>query len=289
MSMLQLHGTANHVNFRIIESGLQAIASCADKARRQNWVCELYDVLNGNFCSPTSQTDWMQKFLNYFNFFSSVKRNNSQFKVEASTLGKGLFCVHSSCLLTGPRSWSRRFSSFDWWCFKWICALIDLFAGPSSSNISGPSVARTFLHNFSRCKSLFVNFLTSQKNMHDLFSSINVKTVFFDLNRTISLQQESRQWISIIVTGKKVHYSRNISQPILMDPFFKVKRRIFFPRCRFLKLFKIHSNFSRFCTVFSSCSYLQLAEPFLHVKDEKTSFPFRATVIFPAKSNLRNM
>lgn len=84
--------------------------------------------------------------------------------------------------------------------------------------------------------------------MHDLFPSINEKTVFFDLNRTISLQRESRQWISIIVTGKKVHYSRNISQPILMDPFFKVKRRIFFPRCRFLKLFKIHSNFSRFCT-----------------------------------------
>lgn len=71
---------------------------------------------------------------------------------------------------------------------------------------------------------------------------------------------------------KKVHYSRNISQPILMDPFFKVKRRIFFPRCRFLKLFKIHSNFSRLCTVFASCPYLQLAKPFLHVKDEKTSF-----------------
>lgn len=89
---------------------------------------------------------------------------------------------------------------------------------------------------------------------------------------------------------KKVHYSRNISQPILMDPFFKVKRRIFFPRCRFLKLFKIHSNFSLvFVPFLLHVLIFSLPSHFYMSKMKKRRFPFLATVIFPAQSNLRNM
>lgn len=125
--MLQLYGTANHVNFRIIECGLQAIESCADKAKRQNWVCELYDVLNGNFCFANLADRQMEKFLNYFNLVWAL--HETHFSVKSIKCSQMTFWCFTSRLITGlRRNRSRGFFIYDWWCFKWICALIDLFA-----------------------------------------------------------------------------------------------------------------------------------------------------------------
>lgn len=255
--MLQLCGTANHVNFRIIECGLQAIESCADKAKRQNWVCKLHDVLNGNFCFANFADRQMQKFLNYFNLVWSVKWNNSQFKFlgaksiefrQMTFLCFGLTLIKcSSKKLVGLEGFSFMIDDVLSEFAPWLIYSPIRVAQTSQGQVN------VLKKNVPHCKSLFVNLPTSQE--HAWFIS-------FDQRKNRLLWSQSYDFTSArkpAMNFNHRHRKKGSLQPEhfsadINGSIFQSQTSNLFPRCRFLKLFKIHSNFSPFCTVFSFVS-----------------------------------